>query len=1171
MKRLAVRLAKILGIIVAVFAVIVLVLQLVLNSAWMRSKVDSILASAVEKGQVRYSRLHLRTFPFVVAEIDSLSVTYPHELFSSYDGLGVRGPLLCEGRGAVEDTLLAASHLDASVNPWRLLTGKIKVNALRLRHPQVYYHAYDGTASNLDILSKSDEPKDTVSKPVGLPWILLGGLSIDGDPSIVYTSQADTVHAKVRFEELLLKGHVRIKKDILASKVRNLALNLTGLQMNGRLPADTLALALENLSLSTPRTNLVDLGLKGEGLYFSPSLGSLHVPAELDARAGFRKHSSRFDVNLHHLDAELAYIPLRAEGLFSKYDDHAYLKASAGIDSCNLGTVLDKYAANFVSAAKDMKADALLNLGVNADGNLSEKEFPEVDVALDIPSGHVQYLPRRIRAMLDLGATAHLSSAKDLSADVERLHLRSTGIKLDLDGDARDLLGRDPRVAARLGGFAILDSVRRYLPAGLDLEGSGTLNLEADVNAHLNELDDYNFRRSRLKASLNSDRLSVRMPSNELFAFLRTPELNLSNGESSIDVTADMDSVFFSLSDSFRAAVRRMANKANVKKVESNGRMVPYLSFSTTEDLLKLYAGENKVEAENSLISLEAMRRVRRPRPGRKRFLDSLQRAYPGVPRDSLFRRARANMPVDEFASKDIKVTLDSSLVALLNRWHPGGLVSMENASVVSPSLPLRTTINSFDLALDDDDAQIASFDVDCGTSDIALTGSVGDFRRFIRGRGPLKFNFDVNSDRINANEILVAMSQGKDNKDVDVDKADFVVDSLSTAQIEAAGLEMRAIVVPRNLSGSVRLNADRVDYSSLEIRPASARLNIRDRILQIQDVDVNSNVGRIKMDAFYSTKNKQDISAGLDLHLIEMPAYDIIHMIPSVDAMMPALKSFEGDLSCDVSLTTQLDTNMNVLTPTLNGLVRVAGEDLNISNAGSLRKVTRLLMFRNKNIGHIEDLYADAVVKDNKVEVYPFVLGVDRYQVALAGTQGFDGSMKYNVSVLKSFLPFRFGINLTGNTDKFHVSFGLNKYRGGKVPSFTAELDTIQVNLLDVIRNVYDRGVQAAMAQMEIENKRLEKAKLINGYSGVPSPDVLSKEEFAELDAAVFEMQMDEENQEMEAALDAAADEALDELNARQAAWLDEHPWAEAAQSRAEQRKAERARRREERSAAGE
>ena len=1165
MKRLAIRLAKIIGIIAAVFAVILLVLQLTLNSRWLRSKVDSVAASVMPDGQLRYDRLHFKTFPYFVAEADRLSVTYPHELFSAYDGLGVRGPLLSEGRGAVEDTLLAVDRLALSLNPWKLFCGRVRVRQLALEHPQIYYHAYSEGHSNLDIIASSEEPKDTASKSSGLPWISLGDIRIGERPKIVYTSQADTVHARVRFDELRLTGDVRIKKNKLASKLRGMSLALDSLKLGGRLPADTLAVAVDHFGIENPRTNLLDILLQGDALYFSPQLGSLQVPADIDARVGFKNHSRHFDVDLDHLKASIAYVPLHAEGAFSKYADFLKLKATAGIDSCKLATVLDKYAANFVPEARDICTDAILNLGVKADGTLSKTEYPDAEVAVDIPSGHVSWLPKKIRAMLDLGANAHLTPAGALSADIDRCHLRSDGIKLDLDGDGQDLIGRDPAVAARLGGFVVLDSIGRYLPAKVDVRGSGKVNLDADVKAHLNELEDYIFRKSRIACKLDAEQVSVRMPSQNLTAMLRRPDISLSTAESSVKLSADMDSVSVKLSDSFRAGVRGMVNRADVKKVESDGKMVPYLSFSTTENLLKLYAGENKIEAENALISFEAMQRVRKPRPRMKRFLDSLQRVYPGVPRDSLMSKWRAGRPVDDLASKDLKVSLDSSFVALLNRWHPGGMVSLENASLVSPSLPLRTTLNSLDLALDDDDAQLASFNLDSGTSDIDMTGSLGGFRRFIRGRGPLKFNFNVRSNRLNANEILVAMQQGKVNADVDVEAADFVVDSLANAQFDPTAGEMKAIVVPKNLRGSIKLLADRVDYSSLEIRPAAAEINIRNRVLQVKDVDVQSNVGRIKMDAFYATKSKADISAGLDMHLMDMPAYDIIHMLPTVDALMPALKSFEGNLGCDVSVTTQLDTNMNVVMPSMEGLVRVSGEDLFIRNAGSLRKVTRLLMFQDKNIGQIQNLYVDAVIGENKVEVYPFVLGVDKYKVALAGTQGFNGSMRYNISVLESFLPFRFGIDIFGNLDKWRFTLGRNKYRGGRVPSFTADLDTMQVNLLDVIRNVYDRGVQGAMTQMELENKRLEKAKMLNSYTGAPSDEMLSAGEFQQVDSLLFAMQMDEETRELEEDISAAADEALAALNAQQTAWLDEHPWADAAMSRAEQRRAERARKKEE------
>ena len=61
----------------------------------------------------------------------------------------------------------------------------------------------------------------------------------------------------------------------------------------------------------------------------------------------------------------------------------------------------------------------------------------------------------------------------------------------------------------------------------------------------------------------------------------------------------------------------------------------------------------------------------------------------------------------------------------------------------------------------------------------------------------------------------------------------------------------------------------------------------------------------------------------------------------------------------------------------------------------------------------------------------------------------------------------------------------------------------------------------------------------------------------------------VDEENQEIEQDVEAAADEALEALNAQQAAWLEDHPWAGAAETRAEQRKAEREKKKDEKARA--
>ena len=178
MKRLVVRLAKILGIIAGVLAVIIIALHLVLNSNWMRTKIDDIAASQIVDGQLRYSRIHFKTFPYIGAEIDSLSVTYPHELFAKYDRLGARGPLLAEGRGAVEDTLVAADRLSASVNLWRILGGRLRVKQLHLDHPRVFYCSFTFGASSAKSLSWVSTSAAPVAAMPSLAWNALSAAAV---------------------------------------------------------------------------------------------------------------------------------------------------------------------------------------------------------------------------------------------------------------------------------------------------------------------------------------------------------------------------------------------------------------------------------------------------------------------------------------------------------------------------------------------------------------------------------------------------------------------------------------------------------------------------------------------------------------------------------------------------------------------------------------------------------------------------------------------------------------------------------------------------------------------------------------------------------------------------------------------------------------------------------
>lgn len=1163
------RTCRIAGFAAGILAVLLLCLQLTLNSRWMAGKLDAAAASAV-RGELRWSRLHfsvLGSFPRLGFQLDSLSITYPHGMFGNFDSVGMPGSLLSAGRSEEADTLLSAGRISAAVNLWRLLGGRVRLHHLDILHPRIFYHKYDTVSANTAVFD-SAEPEaltDTVyagSKGFWLPWISVGRVRICDRPYLVYTSQADTVYASLAFDEFRMKAAVRMKKDKLASKIRKTSVRLDSLLLAGRLPADTLSLALDKLELGAPRTNVVQLGLDAKALLVPAGIGHLEVPASLDTRFAFRKTRRGLSLELHHLDADVAYVPLRSAGKFFLGDDGLKLKASASVDDCSLGQVLEQYGENISDRAHDFRTDARLNLSVKADGMLSEDSWPEVEASLDIPFSRVDYLPKKLRAKLDLGLSAGVTPDRKVSAEVRRFAFNTGGLALKLSGDGSDILGDDALVAAKLNADAVLDSLVRLLPEDAGLNAGGHLVLGLNARTKLSELTDYNFAQTVIRAALNGDKVFVDMPSGGLHAFLEKPDVKLDSNAGSLTLSAAADSVALKSGEGLDLRIKEMYNVADIDKISVDGHMVPRLSFSTDERFLRLRSGSTRIGVAGTHIALEAYRHHRRPASRRKALLDSLQRVYPGVPRDSLFIRAFGHRPKDDFASKDIKVTLDSSVVALLNQWHPGGLVSVERAWMRSPALPLRTSLNSLDIALDDDNASLASFELSCGSSDVGMKGGFGGFRRFIRGRGPLEFDFVINSERLNVNELLYAMQQGKSISAVESDDDEsFLLDSLESAK-HLPDTAMRAFIVPRNLRGSVAVNAGRVNWSDLEISPASAVISVRDRCLKVSDLNVNSNVGAIKLDAFYASRKLDDIAAGLDMKLLDMSAYDIIHMLPSVDAMMPALKSFQGKFNCDLSVTTQLDTNMNVLIPTLNGLVRVNGEDLFVEDAGSFRKITRLLMFRNRNIGEIRDLSVDAVIRDSKVEVYPFILGVDRYKLALMGTQHMNGKMRYNVSVMKSILPFRFGINIHGNLDRWRFSLGRSKYRNGRVPSFSADLDTMQINLADAIRGIFGKGVQNAMQQASLENRRLAAAKVMQNYSDNVSDALLSREEFEQLDSLVFSVDMEEQDAAVQEEVDRVLAESMDNTAKLQQEWEKEHPWAVEAITRAERRKLARERR---------
>ena len=564
-----------------------------------------------------------------------------------------------------------------------------------------------------------------------------------------------------------------------------------------------------------------------------------------------------------------------------------------------------------------------------------------------------------------------------------------------------------------------------------------------------------------------------------------------------------------------------VSNSGSIFKIspKSGAPDVPVLTLDSSNKGVFMRGPVNRIFVRNlDLDAVAAMNSIERRRRSRA-FADSLMRRYPDVPPDSLFarfRRTRGSRPLPEwlseedFRKRDISLNLGDSVTRYLRDWDFDGSLSVGSAGVITPYFPLRNRLTDIKASFNNNEIRFDSFNLASGRSQLSLSGDLRGLRSMLRGQGFLRLDMEVSSDSLNVNELLGAwqLGSGYEPENLSATALDIAdeeyqemvtVDSLETSEVPAPAL----IVVPGNITADLRLKAADVTYSNLKIDTLTTDIAVRERCVQLTNTVARTDVGDIEFEGFYSTRTKRDLQTGFDLQLKDITAEKVIEMMPAVDSVMSMLKSFRGLLNCTVSATASMDTTMTILTPSINGVIRISGDDLTLSESTAFNEIARKLMFKDRTGGHVDHMSVEGLISDNKIEVFPFVLSVDRYTLAMSGVQNLDASFKYHVSVIQSPLPFRVGIDLSGTFDDFRFRIGKPKYRSVDVPVFSEVIDETRINLRESIQDIFRRGVDNAIRENR-RNRFIEQRRRELGYKAAVDQqlDSLSASEQASLDS---------------------------------------------------------------------
>lgn len=1000
------------------------------------------------------------------------------------------------------DSLLRFDKLHISVNLHQILQNKLVINSIHISRP--YIHAFVSSCgkANWDIFPSDGNDTVPPSTPLFIPEIQVKKIIIEKPGEVIYESRPDSLWAKIdlgRFDFTGNKSSYTI--DILTSLsarmgelvyCRNLSLGIQGgIDWSMKKPEE---ITFRNLAFSV---DSMPVTLDGTLI-----MGGKEIKSQLVCRAG--------QLSVPRL---IRLVPKEMLPALQKIntDLSVDLKTTiTGSYEFNKGTIPAFTIDCRVPKGHLYYGDTKLKL---------ENFVLDASLKFTPQSPDSTYFILRKLDIQGTGIALQANgSVHNIPADPD-VEYQTTG-NIDLNTLSALYPPRDNIVTR---GKISLDTRGKFLLSQLNIQHIGNTRIRGKIS--LNKLfiripndslalfvnngvlrfgSTENRRDTTIEKGLEMLRMSARIDT-AYFFYKRRIMINTSDARIRLQSAAEglqkdttrihplsgsISAGSFEMKgiDSTRIRIRKAHCGLRILPSKENAR-IPVLDLDIEAKRIMARSTIDRYSLTDGSIRIEATLTPKRGTNSRlAHYLDSLQQIYPGIPRDSLLRHAhprKRKIVQDELADSDLDLKADSQIAEFIRKWQIQATVKARSGRFVTPYFPLRNRLENVNFHADMNEVGIHNTTLKSGRSNLTLNGHISNIRRVLLGRGALNIDIDLKSDTLDANELIRALNSGMSFAGSSEEKQQQMKDAADETELQALIEEnntdtvSRALVIPKNINLHIGLNVDYGEYANLKLFGLKGDLLARDRCLQLKELTAETDAGRMSMTALYANRGRNDITAGFDLEMHDIQVERLIQLVPSVDSLMPMLRSMEGEINCQIAATTEVDSLMNLKLPTLQAVCRIKGENLVLLDGETFTEISKMLHFKNKKRNLIDKVSVEMMVHDNELDMFPFILEMDRYKVAVGGVHKLDMSFNYHISVLKSPIPFKLGINISGTMDKMKFRLGKAKYKEKNIPSYVTLIDTTRINLKQSILNAFRRGTAAALKQA-IPTKALPRDTLL-------------------------------------------------------------------------------------------
>jgi len=1005
--------------------------------------------------------------------------------FSTYPHLGLRisnGQIISHSipdsiraAGSYEsaiDSLLLFKALTLSLQPIDYLTKRIiTIGEVALEEPHIHGYVNENGLSNWNIYTDTSQ-EDIVSEEdsvSAIPPIDLQKVRIQ-DAHFIYNDRQAGIYTEIEDFFLLLKG------------------SLTG-------GGNTLAVETGSSSI----------------LFESPAY-TLNNHLALRFKSNIELFDDYHTLVLQQSELLVNKIPFTADGSFTYLPENKTLgiNVEMGLQASDLNDLISFIPEAYFTNRKDLKATGSILVHANMYGELGEQSSPTLNLSCKLENGSffMKDVKQGIEA-LEMDLDLHLNGPEPGQSFVTLEKLKMTGLNTTLDAKAKvtDLL-QSPAIDTYIKGK--IDFTRlaeEFLnPDTILLYG----NMDADIQTsfRLDDLMQGKYNNIRALGSLSIDSLKAGSRPFDIDLFIANAQLNVDSTKSSsayiagddlLNVALSVDSMNISYKDEIDTNLRKLSITAKtsplvdttavvpitshirierlrtrlpdsvwvvarnaylrggIKPSESN-KQIPQLLAGITVDSLRYFNIPSRMGAilSNSTISIEALP-----------YRDAVRQRFQTVQKDStrqFAQRDSTRRRTTARSSRNQQPDSTSSSIPFLRNWEARGSISFNDMRLFSRAFPLPMRMEKTKVRFDTNTITFADALFHAGKSNFTLNGDIRNIRRAMLRGGKLQGQFSIASDFIDCNQLIQAINQGMlfmdqtSAKDQPADETALMEADTAVLQetiaINDTDTTEQLFMVPAFLDMSLQVEANHLDYKDLKMTNVSGEIVMRDQSINLKKLEMQSNLGNGNLNMFYNTSgNNNQASVGFDLDMQEILVDKLLDLYPAIDTLLPMLRSFEGIVDCQMAATCDVDSLSSVILPSLNTGCHIEGKNMVLLDGETFAEISKTLMFKNKKKNLIDSISVDLSIKDSKIDVYPFLVEIDRYRVAVGGTHNLDMTFDYHVSVLKSPVPFKLGIDITGSLDKYKFKITKCRYKDIFKPVKEQVLEDIPGTLREEIR----------------------------------------------------------------------------------------------------------------------